>query len=138
MIPAAGTPSDITPEEALICSAKSIALQRFEAALTSAEEIVREESEALKRGDISALAEFAVRKSKGLLDLERAAAALQPDNVVRPRERIARLANALEENDGLLQANHAAVQEIVELIANAIRQEQSDGTYAQTAIGSTQ
>lgn len=97
------------------------------------ESVVEEETAALnahKQVDFDA---FTQRKSQGLLELNRSmktlAAVADHPLVV---ERLARLREKLSVNQATLQLHLDAVREISKLVANAIRETESDGTYSQS------
>jgi len=99
--------------------------------------VVDEEAAALtSRGPIDFEA-INRRKSHSLLELTRlsrsaagsaAAAALEPD--------FARLAGKLARSRELLQLRLSASQEIAELITDAMREAESDGTYSTASVAS--
>lgn len=109
------------------------ALQSLLNTIAMLESVVEEETAALnsrKQVDFDA---FTQRKSQGLLDLNRAMkilATIADHPLVI--ERLARLREKLAVNQATLQLHLDAVREISTLVANAIRESESDGTYSQS------
>ena len=107
-----------------------MARERLMVAMDRAEAVVREETGILRDGNAVNFTDFGLRKSQQLLELSRAwsAAALvrgTPDLA----EAGQRLRTALEENASLLKARIGAVQEVADIVADALRAAESDGTY---------
>lgn len=110
----------------------SAAAEPFFRALERLEGVVDEETRALQRNDLSRIGDFNRAKNVGLLELSRALALVrgraQFDDEARPA--LARLREALARNlsaaDTLLQA----VRQVAAIIARAIDEHESDGTYA--------
>ena len=106
----------------------------FEACLRAierVEQVVEQETLALRRRELGALADFNHRKSHGLLELTRAVrtlgAADDARNLALP---LRNLQAKLTENSIALQMHLKAVQEVSGLMARAIRDGESDGTYS--------
>ena len=95
--------------------------------------VVEEETAALNSRKQVDFDTFTQRKSQGLLELNRAMKGLgttaDHPTVV---ERLARLREKLAINQATLQLHLDAVREISTLMANAIREAESDGTYSQS------
>ncbi|MGQ7792551.1 flagellar protein FlgN [Faunimonas sp. B44] len=109
----------------------------FFRAVARVEEVVDQETECLRLRRGADLDDFNQRKSLGMLELSRAMRALDrsgQDEVIAARLRALRA--RLEENRAALGVHLRAAQEISEIIAGAIQDAQSDGTYS-VAIGST-
>ena len=71
------------------------------------------------------------RKSQGLLELSRMEASLSTlKSHPRAQAALARLVDRLEDNQKLLHARLRAARTIAEVLARAIREGQSDGTYS--------
>jgi hypothetical protein len=99
-------------------------------ALSRLEEVIGQESMALEARHAIDLQDFNRRKSRSLLELTRIIRALPPkvmDDGVRLR--IDRLRLSLVRNKELLRIHLAAAQEIAEVLAGAIGDAESDGTY---------
>ncbi len=95
------------------------------------EAVVAEETAALRRNASADLAAFNARKGQGLLDLGRALSliggrGLEPGT----RDRLRSLHAALEANRAMLSLHLQAVREIAQVVTEAIREAESDGTYA--------
>jgi hypothetical protein len=74
---------------------------------------------------------YNMRKSQGLLELKRLAPAIA-GNPIGPvlRDALIDLQAKLETNQGLLRTQLDAAKAVAEIIARAIRESQSDGTYS--------
>ncbi len=101
------------------------------------EEIVDQETMALRSGKTVNLKEFNDRKSQALLELTRASRQMQGG---APDPALAKLVGALKVklavNQAALKMHLEAVREISTSLSDAIRQAESDGTYTQ-AISSS-
>src|SRR5262249_44758112 len=100
------------------------------AALGRLEDVISEETRALEARHSLDLQDFNLRKSRSLLELTRIVRALPPsllDDGLRVR--IDRLRNGLNRNKELLRIHLSAAQEIAEVLASAITDAESDGTY---------
>lgn len=106
-------------------------LQLLKQAIDRTEAIVRDETSALRRGELVDLHQYSSRKSHQLLALNRAFEAARDasgqDHMVREMDR---LRETLAENAALLRTRLDAVQEVAEIISSIMRQAQSDGTYS--------
>lgn len=109
------------------------ALQALLNTITGLEAVIDEETEALKtRGPVD-LENFSNRKSQGLMELNRSLKqleAMQNQKVVAAR--LDSLRSKLATNQAALQLHLEAVREISGIIASAIREQESDGTYSHT------
>jgi flagellar biosynthesis/type III secretory pathway chaperone len=95
------------------------------------EEVVDQETAALRTRSVVDLAEFNNRKSQGLLDLNKALrGADTADRMVAAR--LTRLRAKLDGNRAALQMHLDAVREISTVVADTIRDADSDGTYSQS------
>jgi hypothetical protein len=95
------------------------------------EEVVDQETAALRNRTAIDLKDFNNRKSQGLLELNRALRGL--DNPPKDRTvttRLAGLRAKLEVNRTVLETHLAAVHEVATVLADAIRDAESDGTYS--------
>ncbi|QIG49911.1 flagellar protein FlgN [Nordella sp. HKS 07] len=93
--------------------------------------IIEAETEALRERRVVDLQEFNNRKSRGLLDLMRAVRALdggRPD--AGTAVRLEALRTKLAANQAALSVHLAAAREITTLVAQTIRDGESDGTYS--------
>lgn len=98
------------------------------------ESVLEGETEALKGRIRTDMAEIGNRKRQGLLEMDRALRAAASDRS-RPeiRERLKRFALAVERNRAALGTQLLAVREIAEIIAQTMRDAESDGTYSAVA-----
>lgn len=106
----------------------SVSLER---AIERLEEVVDEETAALRSRAAIDLRDFNNRKSQGLLELNRALRGL--DGAARDKAvpgRLARLRAKLEVNRTVLETHLVAVREVATVLADAIRDAESDGTYS--------
>lgn len=105
-------------------------------AIRRALDIVTAETLALRDNPATDLRAFEYRKSQALLDLTRARQALPPEALDEDIEDLLRqLKLALDDNMTLLSRHLSAVGEIAEILADAILEAESDGTYAQPFLG---
>lgn len=104
----------------------------LEVSLQRLEEIVDQETHALRTRKVVNLKEFNDRKSQALLELTRSLRQVQgsgPDPALT--QRVGNLKVKLAVNQAALKVHLEAVREISTSIADAIRQSESDGTYTQ-------
>lgn len=92
--------------------------------------IVDQETDALRTRAAIDLAEFNTRKNQGLLELNRALRALDAGSSASIAVRLASLRAKLEVNRALLQTHLEAVREVASVVAQSIRDSESDGTYS--------
>ncbi|MYZ46954.1 flagellar protein FlgN [Rhizobiales bacterium L72] len=101
-------------------------------AVSRLEAVVDEETEALRarRGRID-LDDFNRRKSLGLLELSRAMRGVErAGHAEIVTRRLGSLRARLDANQAVLRVHMKAAQEISGLLAEAIRESESDGTYS--------
>ena len=106
----------------------------FLAVVDRLESVLDAETDALKRQLPADMAEIGNRKRQGLLEMDRAlraASARGPRPEVR--ERLKRFAVAVERNRATLGTQLRAMREIADIIAQALRDDESDGTYSPVA-----
>jgi hypothetical protein len=111
-------------------------LSLVEKAVDRLEEVVDQETAALQARRAVDLKEFNDRKSQGLLELTRAMRHMQgaaPDAAAVAR--LASLRGKLELNRAALKLHLDAVREISTVVADAMRNADSDGTYARPIGG---
>jgi hypothetical protein len=126
-----GAATDLAPADA--SAAASAALERCIARL---EDVVDNETAALKSRTAVDLREFNDRKSQGLLDLSRSLRLFQgaaPGKAVMAR--LAGLRAKLDVNQAVLKLHLDAVREIATIMSDAIRDAESDGTYSPAICG---
>jgi hypothetical protein len=93
--------------------------------------VVDQETNALRTRVHVDLAEFNNRKNQGLLELNRALRALDPGGATQPiAARLVDLRAKLDVNRALLKTHMEAVREVASIVAEAIRDSDSDGTYS--------
>lgn len=108
----------------------------FEKCIERLEDVVVQETAALKGRAAADLREFNNRKSQGLLELSRSLRYLQgaaPSNAVLAR--LAGLREKLDANRAVLKLHLDAVREVSTIMADAIRDSESDGTYSPSVRG---
>ncbi|MBA4790641.1 MAG: hypothetical protein H2042_13160 [Rhizobiales bacterium] len=99
-------------------------------ALDRLEELVREETLALRAHADIDFAEISRRKSRSLLELTRIARAVPPRLDTGTLNRVRALREALQQNFELLGLHLTAAQEVGSILHTAIRDAESDGTYS--------
>jgi hypothetical protein len=112
-------------------SAASPAHHALDRAIQRLEEVVDQETAALRTRAGIDLKEFNNRKSQGLLDLNKALRLF--DNAATDKTiagRLASLRAKLDTNRAVLEMHLEAVREIATIVADAIRDAESDGTYS--------
>ena len=114
----------------------SAASSAFERCIERLEDVVIQETAALKSRAAADLREFNNRKSQGLLELSRSLRYFQgatPSNAVLAR--LAGLREKLDANKAVLKLHLEAVREVSTIMADAIRDAESDGTYSPSVRG---
>ena len=97
------------------------------------EAVVEEETQALTLRQTVDLDAFSNRKSQGLMELNRSMQHLDPQRHQKQlAPRLDSLRTKLAANQAALRLHLDAVREISGIIANAIREQESDGTYSHT------
>jgi hypothetical protein len=123
------------PESAEAAAARAAEVKTASALLHKAaerlEEIVEQETAALRSRKAVDFNDCNNRKSQGLLELSRALHMLR-DGVPsdETKDALRRLRGKLDANRGVLQTHLDAVHEVAGIIADAIRNADSDGTYS--------
>jgi hypothetical protein len=106
----------------------------FGNAVARIERILVLEAGLLGRHDIGALRELNMKKSQGLLELTRVVRALQACNRSAlgfdPALQLAQLREKLETSRKTLEMHLKAARDVSLVIASAIEEHESDGTYA--------
>jgi hypothetical protein len=99
-------------------------------ALERMESTIEQETELLRENRAVELTDFNHRKHQGLLEINRILRAFdRPDFDGTDRSRIDRLVGKLEQNQRILAHHLKAVDEIAGLVARAMQEAESDGTY---------
>lgn len=113
-------------------SMASVSLGR---AIDRIEEVVEQETAALRNRAQVDLKDFNNRKSHGLLELTRAMRLFEIGELGEPqRARLAGLRAKLEKNRAALEMHLEAVREISTMMAEAVQDAESDGTYSESAV----
>ncbi len=96
------------------------------------ESVIDAETEALQRNIPVDMTDLGNRKRQGLLEMTRSlrAAASAAGSKAEIRDRLGRFAVKLERNRAALGTQLHAVREIADIIAETIREAESDGTYS--------
>jgi hypothetical protein len=105
------------------------AIAAFESAMVRLEEAIGLETSALEAGGTADLDEINRLKSRSLLELTRLTRGLPAAAGERLAEPVARLHGKLLRNQAVLKRHLDAVQEIAGLLAHALGEADSDGTY---------
>ncbi len=127
------------PDAAVAQAARAVALpaSAFFGIVDRLEAVLDAETEALSRNIPADMTELGNRKRQGLLELTRtlrAAAAAGPRAEIQ--DRLRRFALALERNRAVLGTQLRAVREIADIIAETIKEAESDGTYSLLVVRS--
>lgn len=98
--------------------------------------LLDEETAALQRGDRVSLADYNYRKSHGLLEITRAMPSVSPNaaNIPQFTAMMTDFRAKLEKNRRIVKLHLDAVQEVAEVLSDAIRSCDSDGTYSRTSL----
>jgi hypothetical protein len=114
-------------------AAKGTIVSMLEVSLLRLEEIVEQETEALRSRGAVDLNDFNNRKSQALLELTRMMRSM-PGGETSPQtaERVGSLKAKLALNQQALKMHLEAVREISTTLSDAIRNAESDGTYTQS------
>jgi hypothetical protein len=136
--PAEAVPSRIPPGGGLPGRASdggAAAAASLVRAIDRLEEVVDQETTALRRRAQVDLKEFNTRKSHGLLELTRAMRLFEPEALTEAlRVRLAALRARLEANRAALAMHLEAAREISTIMAEAMQKAESDGTYSEAAV----
>jgi hypothetical protein len=102
----------------------------LENAIQRLEEVVDQETEALRAHAVVDLKEFNTRKSQGLLELNRALRSAGGLDGERATTRLSGLRAKLDVNRSVLKMHLDAVREISAIVTDVMREAESDGTYS--------
>jgi hypothetical protein len=92
--------------------------------------ILEQETALLRENRVVELTEFNHRKRQGLLEINRLLRNFAPGDAERVApSRVCRLAALLDDNQRMLAHHLKAVDEIASLVARAMQEADSDGTY---------
>lgn len=104
------------------------------AAIRRLENVVEEETVALETGKKIDFDDFSARKSRSMLEFVRLMRArIYLGGEAEVTEQVQRLRLKLERNRKILEMHYDAVREVATIIVRAIKEAESDGTYARTA-----
>lgn len=108
-------------------------IDAFANAVDRIERLLEQEATMLARHELGALRDLNIKKSQSLLELSRAMQALHGVDRstwgVDPRVLLARLREKLDANRKILDMYMKAAREVTLVIARAIEEHESDGTY---------
>jgi flagellar biosynthesis/type III secretory pathway chaperone len=116
-------------------AAQTPALATLLSSLDRLEETIDQESAAFEMRAPLDIQEINRRKSRSLLELSRAARAVQERPDAALQARLDRLKDKLSHNQHVLSVHLAAAQEVGALLDRALRDAESDGTYSSTFSG---
>lgn len=123
-------------------AARDIALARFAAVVNSLEEVVDYETGALEKHENPDYNDINARKTRGLRDLNQSITdvARYFDNVVETKVEtlLGSLKKKLERNSELLKIHLEAVTELSQMMQDAAREQETDGTYDPFTVNSGQ
>jgi flagellar biosynthesis/type III secretory pathway chaperone len=106
-------------------------LDAFLNTLERLEIVIDSETEALQHNRVADLTELNHKKSHGLLELRRTMRVLGEEERQSAQTDLHRLYHKVEKNLSVLEIHMKAVQEVSAIIAHAIQESDSDGTYSQ-------
>jgi hypothetical protein len=96
--------------------------------------VVEEETTALETGKKIDFDDFSARKSRSMLEFVRLTRTrIHLGDKAEVTEEVQKLRQKLERNRKVLEMHYDAVREVATIIVRAIRDAESDGTYARTA-----
>jgi hypothetical protein len=120
-----GTRPDATASDG---GSATIALKHTVARLL---QLLDRETAALRKGQPVDMDDLSNRKNQALLELSRIGRRVEPDTVDdQLRSMLAELRGKLDENQSVLKLHLQAVGEVADILATAIRDAESDGTYS--------
>jgi len=109
-------------------------LETFRSSLERLENVIESETQALQDHQPIDLTEYNHKKSHGLLEVTRTARALDGDSLELAQADLHRLKDKVEKNLSILEIHLKAVHAVSAIISNAIRENESDGTYSHQRI----
>ncbi len=123
-------------------AARDVALARFAAVVNALEEVVDYETSALEQHQNPDYNDINARKARGLRDLNQSmteVARYFDDSVENKVETLLNgLKKKLERNSQLLKIHLEAVTELSQMMQNAAREQETDGTYDPFTVNSGQ
>ncbi len=102
----------------------------FAGCIERLQQLIDQESEALRSGEAVDFEEFNSRKSHALLEFTRASRFFPVQKSATIEARLARLRASLVENSSLLEQHLRAMGEISGIMIRTIEMAESDGTYS--------
>jgi flagellar biosynthesis/type III secretory pathway chaperone len=105
----------------------------LKSALMRLEETIDQETSALESLQTGEIHEFNRRKSRSLLELSRLVRTLPENRESDMRDLLKRLRSKLVRNHTLLNVHLTAAREIADLMAGALAEAESDGTYGMSS-----
>jgi hypothetical protein len=117
-----------------IDGARSDEVQGLLAAIRRLTNVVEEETSSLETGKKIDFDDFSARKSRSMLEFVRLMRTrIYLGDKAEVTEEVQKLRQKLERNRKVLEMHYDAVREVATIIVRAIRDAESDGTYARTA-----
>jgi hypothetical protein len=110
-------------------------LDAFIQTLERLETVIDTETKALQQNQAIDLADFNHKKRHGLLELSRGMRLLDEESREFAQPDLHRLHDKVEKNLSILEIHIKAVHEVAAIIANAIQEHESDGTYSRWLTG---
>jgi hypothetical protein len=108
-------------------------LDAFLNTLERLEQVIDTETAALQEYNSVDLSEFNHKKRHGVLELSRAMRVLDEETLEFAQGPLQRLRDKVEKNLSILEIHMRAVHAVSEIIARAIQERESDGTYSRLA-----
>lgn len=125
---------DVGSEAIAVNGARSDEVHGLLAAIRRLENVVEEETVALETGKKIDFDDFSARKSRSMLEFVRLMRTrIYLGSEAEVTEEVQRLRQKLERNRKILEMHYDAVREVATIIVRAIREAESDGTYARIA-----
>jgi hypothetical protein len=112
----------------------TLLLDAFISTLERLEHVIDAETEALHQQTGIDLSEFNHKKRHGVLELSRAVRVLDEEALELAQGPLHRLQAKVEKNLSILEIHMKAVRAVSEIIAHAIQERESDGTYSRSLV----
>jgi hypothetical protein len=109
-------------------------LDAFLKTLERLENVIDVETAALQQHKSVDLSEFNHKKRHGVLELSRAMRVLDEEALECAQGPLRRLRDKVEKNLAILEIHMRAVHAVSDIIANAIQERESDGTYSRRLV----
>ncbi|VIO80391.1 hypothetical protein CI41S_72570 [Bradyrhizobium ivorense] len=125
---------DVSRETVEADGVRSDEVRGLLASIQRLEAVIEEETSALETGKKIDFDDFSARKSRSMLEFVRLMRArVYLGSEAEIAEEIRQLRDKLERNRAILERHYDAVREVATIIVRAIREAESDGTYARRA-----